>query len=64
MGEAVLLIFQLLQETETLRLTIEASRTIRLGIVLSSAYLGMIMTLRASEEIYISLPFLALSAQQ
>ena len=58
MGEGVLLILQLLHETDTLSLTAEVLRTIKLGIVLCAAYLGMMMTLRASEEIYVSLPFL------
>lgn len=58
MGEAILLLFQMMQDTNTLSFSAEISRVIRLAIILSCAYIGMMMTLRASEEIYISLPFL------
>jgi len=57
MGQAILLIFNAVLDVSVMPITSETATLIRIGIFLFAAYMGMVMTARASEEIYVSIPF-------
>lgn len=57
MGQAVLLMFNSLLDTHLMNLAPKTEVLVRIGIFLFTAYMGMTMTARAADEIYISLPF-------
>lgn len=58
MGHALLLIFNTLLNVSTLPIHPETVSLIRIVIFLFAAYLGMVMTARASEELHVSIPFI------
>ncbi|MBA3815584.1 MAG: TRAM domain-containing protein [Parachlamydiaceae bacterium] len=57
MGEALLLLTHSALDITNTQISLEALMLIRIGIFLFAAYLGMTLTARASEELYISIPF-------
>lgn len=59
MGQALFLIFNVILELSSLSLVLHphAIEIIKIAIFLFGTYLGAIMTLRASDELYISIPF-------
>ncbi len=60
MGQALILISQAiikLSATGTAQLATPLAEIIEIGIFLFGIYLGLILTLRASDEIYVSIPF-------
>jgi len=58
MGEALILIFNTVLNVSTLPISHETATLLRIGVFLFAAYTGMVMTARASEELYISIPFI------
>lgn len=58
MGEALMLIFKSAIDVSTLNLSNESLSFLRLAIFLFTAYLGMVMTARSADELYVSLPFI------
>lgn len=62
MGEAILLITQTVLDVSNAQLSQDNSTLLRIVIFLFSAYLGMALTIRASEEIYVSIPFIKFKA--
>lgn len=62
MGEAVLLIFDTVLNISSLPLSLETMTLIKTAIFLFCAYLGMIMTARAAEELHVSIPFIKFKA--
>ena len=58
MGEALLLIFNTVLNVSTIPIQAETATLIRIVIFLFAAYLGMMMTARASEELHMSIPFI------
>lgn len=58
MGEAILLLFQTVIDATTSQLPNETMTMIRMGVFLFAGYLGMAMTVRASDELYVSIPFI------
>lgn len=58
MGEAISLIFKTVVDVSTLPLSPATTELAKTGIFLFTAYLGMIMSVRAADEIYISIPFI------
>lgn len=58
MGEAILLISQTILDISNTQISSESSVLMRIGIFLFSAYFGMALTARASEELYVSIPFI------
>lgn len=62
MGEAVLLIFNTVLNVSNLPVTQETVTLLRTTILLFCAYLGMVMTARAAEELHISIPFIKFQA--
>lgn len=58
LGEAIYLIFDAAIQINSLFLTPETNSLLRLGIFLSTAYLGLVMAIRSSDELYISIPFI------
>ncbi len=58
MGEALLLIFNTVLNVSTLPIQPETASLIRIVIFLFAAYLGMVMTARAAEELHVSIPFI------
>lgn len=57
MGEAILLLTQSVLNVADAHISSETLMLVRIGIFLFSAYFGMILTARASEELYVSIPF-------
>lgn len=57
MGEAILLLTQSVLDVTNTPISSETLTLIRIGIFLFSAYFGMTLTARASEELYVSIPF-------
>ncbi len=57
MGEAILHLFHLALSAGTLKLHPESINVFHMIILLTCAYIGMMMTLRAADEIYLSVPF-------
>lgn len=60
MGEAVSIIFKTLIEISALPLKENVIGTIHIFLFLTSIYLGMVMTVRGSEELSLSIPFIKL----
>ena len=58
MGEAVLLTFQQMLSITNLEMHPQVVGAIRLCILRVTIYLGMVMTIRASDELYVSIPFI------
>lgn len=58
MGEALIAIFNTVLNVSTIPIHAETANLLRIGVFLFSAYLGMVMTARASEELYVSIPFI------
>lgn len=65
MGEALVLILQSILEISAASIHIHTRflEIIQIGLFLFGVYLGTIMTLRASDEIYVSIPFVKFSPQ-
>lgn len=59
MGQALILIFNSILDATQLRqaLSLSAIDLIKTGLILFGTYLGSVMTLRAADEIYVSIPF-------
>jgi uncharacterized protein YacL len=58
MGEALNLIFQaILDISLTIKIQPQVVEIIKIGLFLFGLYLGTIMTLRSSDELYVSIPF-------
>lgn len=57
MAEAILLLTQSVLDVTNSHISLEAMTLLRIGIFLFSAYFGMTLTARASEELYVSIPF-------
>jgi uncharacterized protein YacL len=57
MGQAIMLIFSAVLDLAHWNYTEEVLTFSRITIYLFSIYLGMVMTARASEELYVSIPF-------
>lgn len=64
MGEAILLLFNTLLASSVFLLSSDVVDLIKVAIFLFTGYLGMIMTARASEELYFSIPFIKLKPSQ
>ena len=62
LGSAINLIFQSVFDVSAFSLSHQTLALLRIGIYLICAYLGMIMTARASEELYVSIPFVRFKA--
>jgi uncharacterized protein YacL len=58
MGEAILLIFQTVLDAAIIRFSPQTLVLIRMCVYLFSSYFGMVMTARASDELYVSIPFI------
>lgn len=58
MGVAILLVFQAVMDLSTLHFSAPMQSLLRMLVFLFSSYLGMVMTARASDEIYLSIPFI------
>lgn len=57
MGEAIMLISQTILDVSSTSIPPENMTLLRIAIFLFSAYFGMTLTARASEELYVSIPF-------
>lgn len=60
MGSAVLLIFQSMLDIGTIKIDAKTLFAIRSSVFLITCYLGLVMTARASNEFYASIPFIRL----
>ncbi|MCE5315791.1 MAG: hypothetical protein LLG04_00320 [Parachlamydia sp.] len=58
LGEAILLVFKTAVDASTLALAPSTLALIRIAIFLFTTYLGMILTARAADELYVSIPFI------
>jgi uncharacterized protein YacL len=58
MGEIVLLAFQAVLNITTLNISPQYLSLVNTSIFLFTIYLGMVMTIRASDELYVSIPFI------
>lgn len=60
MGQALVLIFDAILDLSSISLVLtpQALEIIEIGLFLFGTYLGSIMTLRASDELYVSIPFI------
>lgn len=58
LGEAVLLVFQGAFDTSLAYINPSLISGVRSAIFLTTCYFGMVMTARASEELYLSIPFI------
>lgn len=58
MGQAISLIFKNVIDVSALPLSPAITELVKTGIFLFTAYLGMMMSVRAADEIYISIPFI------
>lgn len=64
MGEALILVFEgILSISKTLTLSPQMVEMIKISIYLFGVYLGTIMTLKSSEELYVSIPFIRFTPQ-
>jgi uncharacterized protein YacL len=61
MGEATVALYQAVLELSNLHLAAPIERLIRVSLFLFSTYTGVIMTIRSSEELSLSIPFLRLT---
>lgn len=59
MGEALVLIFNAVLDISSISIALQPQtlEIIKIGLFLFGTYLGAIMTLRASDELYVSIPF-------
>lgn len=59
MGEALVLVFQAVLDISSISITIQPQvlEMIKISLFLFGTYLGTIMTLKASDELYVSIPF-------
>lgn len=63
MGQALVLILSaVLDISATLSLSAQSLEIVKISLLLFGTYLGTLMTLRASNELYISIPFVKLTA--
>lgn len=60
MGEAVMLVFQTVMDASNIQIQPTALAAMRSAIFLIACYLGMVMTARAADELYMSIPFIKL----
>lgn len=58
MGQAILLIFNNVLELAQISFAPNTLSLVRVVVLLFSTYMGMVMTARASEELYVSIPFI------
>ncbi len=58
LGEAILLVFKTALDTSALSLDASSFGFIRIAIFLFTSFLGMILTARAADEFYVSIPFI------
>lgn len=58
MGEAIMLIFKTVLDVSALPISPETATLLRTGVFLFTAYTGMVMTARAADELYVSIPFI------
>lgn len=58
MGSAILLIFQAILDVSVSQIESQTLLAIQASIFLATCYLGMVMTARASHELYVSIPFI------
>lgn len=62
MGKALLIVFgEILHISQTVNLSAQVLEIIQIAIFLFGLYLGTLMTLRSSDELYISIPFVRFS---
>jgi uncharacterized protein YacL len=62
MGEALVLIFKaVLDISVSIHLSVQVAEIIKIALFLFGIYLGILMTLRSSDELYISVPFVRFS---
>src|ERR1700688_2045615 len=63
MGEALVLIFSAILDISSISIVLQpqTSEVIKMALFLFGTYLGTIMTLRASDELYVSIPFVRLA---
>lgn len=57
LGEALMLVVQTVMNTVTTEVAPMITTTIRAGVLLTTSYLGMVITMRASNELYACVPF-------
>ncbi|MCK4934390.1 MAG: TRAM domain-containing protein [Simkaniaceae bacterium] len=57
MGHAIVLVFNAILEIMTTEIRSQTLEIIKIALFLFGTYLGTIMTIRASDELYISIPF-------
>jgi uncharacterized protein YacL len=59
MGQALVLIFDAILEISSISITLQPQtlEVVKIALFLFGTYLGTIMTLRASDELYVSIPF-------
>lgn len=62
MGQAVSLVFSALVAISPLTIAPEATGLIQTAIFLFCTYIGMVLTVRSSDELYLSLPFIKFKA--
>lgn len=62
MGEAISLIFQTIVDASRTQFSTETMTLFRMGIFLFSCYFGMAKTVRASNELHVSIPFIRFNA--
>lgn len=58
MGEAIMLIFTTVLNASNMAIAAETATLIKISIFLFASYTGMAMTARASDELYVSIPFI------
>lgn len=64
MGEALLLIFNTVIDASLIHVAPETSSLFKIAMFLFAAYFGMTLTVRASEELYFSIPFIKFKPTQ
>lgn len=62
MGEALLLLLSAVLNTSHWPIDSETANLLKSMLFLSTAYIGMVMTVRASEELHLSIPFVKLKS--
>ena len=64
MGEAIVTLFNAMMNAQILQLSAELSALAKMSIFLFSAYFGISLTLRASDELCVSIPFIRFQQRQ
>lgn len=66
MGQALVLIFDAILDISSISITLmpQTLEVVKIALFLFGTYLGTIMTLRSSDEIYVSIPYVKFSASQ